>query len=286
MAIDYDAAMALENLGQPFSWSDREVMLYALGVGMGENPLDLDELAFVNEGYLDPRELKVLPTFATVAAWTASPGHIDLQRHLTVDGERMIEFHAPLPASADVLADSFVASIFDKGEDKGAVITRRTLLRALDGRLLTTIAASQFARGDGGFGGPSGTPNPHHPMPDRSPDHVITLKTRPGQALLYRLSGDRNPLHSDPAFARRAGFDRPIMHGMCTFGMACRAILRTYADFDPLAFVRMGVRFSAPVFPGESISFALWKDGDVVSFEAQVEARAVTVVRQGLAVLR
>jgi acyl dehydratase len=145
--------------------------------------------------------------------------------------------------------------------------------------------ASQFARGDGGFGGPSeGQPEPHK-IPNRAPDMTVDITTRPDQALLYRLCGDRNPLHSDPEFAKRGGFDRPILHGMCTYGLSCRAVLQTYADYDPNAFKRHAVRFSSPVFPGETVSFDLWKDGNVVSIEGKVKSRNVTVIRNGMTVL-
>lgn len=285
MPINYDEVMALKNIGQRYAWTDREVMLYALGIGMGADPLDDRELVFVNEGYYTPRPLKVVPTFASVAAWGASPGHIDINRVMVVDGERDITFHRPLPVAAAITADSSVLGVFDKGKDKGAVILRQTVLRDDKGEALATIVASAFARGDGGFGGPSeGQPEPH-PTPKRPPDLTVDIPTRPDQALLYRLCGDRNPLHSDPEFARRAGFDRPILHGMCTYGLSCRAVLQTYADYDPLAFRQHVTRFSAPVFPGETVSFDLWKDGNVISIEGRVKARGVTVIKNGKTVL-
>jgi acyl dehydratase len=285
MPIDYDETMKLENIGQPFAWTDRETMLYALGIGMGADPLDERELAFVNEGTLEPRSLKVVPTFASVAAWGESPGPMDINWLMVVDGERDITFHKPLPPAAHITADSRVVEIFDKGKDKGAVILRETVLRDAQGGKLATLRASRFARGDGGFGGPSeGQPKPHE-VPARAPDRSVDIPTRPDQALLYRLCGDRNPLHSDPAFARRAGFPRPILHGMCTYGLTCRAVLQTYADYDPAAFRRHAARFSAPVFPGETVTVDLWRDGDVISFEARVRERDATVIRNGKTVL-
>ncbi|RIK99169.1 MAG: 3-alpha,7-alpha,12-alpha-trihydroxy-5-beta-cholest-24-enoyl-CoA hydratase [Proteobacteria bacterium] len=285
MPIDYAATMKLENLGQRFAWTDREVMLYALGIGMGADPLDERELAFVNEGALKPRPLKVVPTFASVAAWGETPGPMDIDWLMVVDGERDITFHQPLPAAAEITADSRVTGVFDKGRDKGAVIVRETVLRDGHGAPLATLRASRFARGDGGFGGPSeGQPKPHE-VPKRAPDRSVDIATRPDQALLYRLCGDRNPLHSDPAFARRAGFPRPILHGMCTYGLTCRAVLQTYADHDPAAFRRHAARFSAPVYPGETVTVDLWRDGEVISFEARVKARAATVIRNGRTVL-
>ena len=154
-----------------------------------------------------------------------------------------------------------------------------------DGEKLATLVASRFARGDGGFGGPSeGQPEPHQ-VPTRSPDMSVDISTRPDQALVYRLCGDRNPLHSDPEFAKRAGFPRPILHGMCTYGITCRGVLQTYADYDPSAFRQHVARFSSPVYPGETVTMELWKDGNVISFEAKVKARGVTVIKSGKTVL-
>jgi acyl dehydratase len=285
MPIKYEEVMALKNFGQKYAWTDREVMLYAVGIGMGADPMDEKELAFVNEAGFEKRELKVVPTFASVAAWGAAPGHIDTNRLMVVDGERDITFHKPLPTAAHITADADVVGMFEKGKDKGAVIIRRTVLRDEAGDKLATLIASQFARGDGGFGGPSeGQPEPHK-VPSRAPDRSVDIATAPGQALVYRLCGDRNPLHSDPEFAKRAGFPRPILHGMCTYGLTCRGVLQTYADYDASAFKQHVARFSAPVYPGETVTMDMWKDGNVVSFEAKVKSRNVTVIKNGKTVL-
>ena len=282
MPIKYPEVMSLKTEGVPYAWSDREVMLYALGIGMGNDPLNEKELLFVNEGYFTKKPLKVVPTFAAVCAYGASPGQIDLNRVMVVDAERDISFHKPLPVTAKVTADSTVSGVFDKGKEKGAVVQRQTVVKdAATGEKLVTIRGSTFARGDGGFGGPTeGQPEPHQ-VPTRSPDLSVDITTRPDQALIYRLSGDRNPLHSDPEFASRAGFKVPILHGQCTYGITCRAVLQTYADYDPGAFKRHAVRFSAPVFPGETITVDMWKDANIVSFEARIKARNVTVVKNG-----
>jgi acyl dehydratase len=285
MPIKYEELMAMKNLGQKYSYGDREVMLYAYGIGMGADPMDEKELAFVNEAAAAPRPLKVVPTFTSVAAWGAGPGEMNLNRVMVVDGERDITFHKPLSTAAHITADSSVLAVFDKGKDKGAVIRHQTVLKNSDGEPLATLVASRFARGDGGFGGPSeGQPEPHA-VPSRTPDRMIDISTRPDQALIYRLCGDRNPLHSDPEFARRAGFPRPILHGMCTYGITCRGILQTYADYDPAAFKRHAARFSSPVYPGEIVTLEMWKDGDVISFEAKVKARGVTVIKNGMTLL-
>ncbi len=214
MPINYDELMALKNLGQKYAYGDREVMLYAYGIGMGADPMDEKELAFVNEATATPRAVKVVPTFASVAAWGAGPGEMNLNRVMVVDGERDITFHRPLAVAANLIVDSRVLAVFDKGKDKGAVIRHQTVLKNEKGEELATLVASRFARGDGGFGGPSeGQPEPHK-VPTREPDKSIDISTRPDQALIYRLCGDRNPLHSDPEFAqpRRLPAADPARH--------------------------------------------------------------------------
>jgi acyl dehydratase len=285
MSARYDELMALKSLGQTYAYTDRDVMLYAYGIGMGADPMDDKELAFVNEAYFTARPLKVVPTFASVAAWGAGPGEMKLNRLLVVDGERDITFHKPMPVAANITADSSVLGVYDKGKDKGVVIRHKTVLKDERGAELATLVASRFARGDGGFGGPTEGQPEAHVMPARAPDKTVDITTRPDQALVYRLCGDRNPLHSDPEFAKRGGFPKPILHGMCTYGITCRGVLQTYADYDPSAFKQHGVRFSSPVYPGETVSMDLWKDGNVVSFEAKVKQRGVTVIKSGRTVL-
>ncbi len=281
MPIAYPEVLSLKQEGQRYAWTDRETMLYALGVGMGADPMDENELPFVYE-----RNLKAMPTLASVVAWGAGPGMMNINFLMVVDGERRITFHKPMPAGANIIADSRVLGAYDKGKDKGAVIINETVLKdAATGEPIATLESSIFARGDGGFGGPSeGQPEPHA-VPTRAPDMSVDIPTRPDQALLYRLSGDRNPLHSDPEFAKRAGFPRPILHGMCTYGISCRAVLQTYAEYDPTRFKYHAARFSSPVFPGETVTVDLWKDGQVISFEARIKARGVTVIKNGKTIL-
>lgn len=285
MPIDYPAILNLKTEAAPYSWSDREVMLYALGIGMGSDPLNESELQFVNEAYGTSKQLKVVPTFASVCVWGVRPGAVDLNRVMLVDGERDITFHKPIPAAASATADARVLRVYDKGKDKGAIIQNEVVVRGSDAGKIATIVSSTVARGDGGFGGPSeGMPEPHR-VPHRAPDRSMEIPIRPDQALLYRLSGDRNPLHSDPEFARLAGFPKPILHGLCTYGLTCRAVLQTYADYDPTAFHRHRVRFSAPVFPGEILTVHLWKDGNSISFEAYARERQITVAKNGQTLL-
>jgi len=285
MSARYDELMAMKSLGQKYAYTDRDVMLYAYGIGMGADPMDEKELAYVNEATYTPRDVKVVPTFASVAAWGSGPGDMKLNRLLVVDGERDITFHKPMPVAANITADSSVLGVFDKGKDKGLVVRHQTVLRDEKGEKLATLVASRFARGDGGIGGPSdGQPEPHA-VPKRAPDRSIDISTRPDQALIYRLCGDRNPLHSDPEFAQRAKFPRPILHGMCTYGITCRGVLQTYADYDAKAFRQHAARFSSPVYPGETVTMDMWKDGNVISFEAKVKARNVAVIKSGKTLL-
>jgi len=283
MPIDYPQVLERRTEGEG-SWTNQETMLYALGVGMGADPMDEKELAFVYE-----RNLKALPSFASVirsrpVASTGPEARMQLNPVLIVDGERNITFHKPVPPEAKVKTKSRVLGVFDKGE-KGAVVVNENIITDEAGDPIVTIQSALVARGDGGFGGPSeGQPEPHV-VPSRAPDRSIDMVTAPGQALIYRLSGDRNPLHADPEFAKRAGFPRPILHGLCTYGITCRAVLQTYADYDAAAFKVHAARFSSPVFPGETITVDLWQDGPVVSFEARIKARNVTCIRNGKTVL-
>jgi len=283
MPINYDHLMSLTSEGERFSYGDRETMLYALGVGMGRDPLADKELPYVYE-----KDLKTVPTMATVIAWGAGPlRDSGINYLMVVHGEQKLTLHQPLPAAAEIIADSKVVGAFDKGADKGAVIVTETDIRLADsGDALCTLTSTTFARGDGGFGGPSdGAPKPHT-IPDRAPDETIEVDTRADQALLYRLSGDRNPLHADPEFATAAGFPAPILHGLCTYGTCCRAILGSVADYDHTAITGFDVRFSSPVFPGETILVDVWKDGSIASFRARLKERDAVVINNGKCTLK
>ncbi len=292
MPIHYPDILDQRTAARTFSFDDKDIMLYALGIGMGADPMDAEELKFVYE-----RELKVVPTAATVLAAGARgtgqpadmpPGHRPSQINflMVVHGEQKIELHRPLPTSGAFTTESRTTGAYDKGEGKGAVLINETTWTNEAGEKVATLTGSTFARGDGGFGGPSeGAPVPH-PTPSRPADLSLDFTTQPDQALLYRLNGDRNPLHSDPEVAAKAGFPRPILHGLCTYGVTCRAILQGITGYDPEPILSHQARFSAPVFPGDTITVDLWRDGNEIAFEARVKARNVTVIKNGLTVLR
>jgi acyl dehydratase len=259
MTIDYPQVLERRTEGEG-AWTNQETILYALGVGMGADPMDEKELAFVFE-----KDLKALPTFASVirARPTSSTGpeaRMQLNPVLIVDGERNITFHKPIPAAAKVKSKGRVLGVFDKGKDKGAVVVNETIITDEAGDPIATIHASIFARGDGGFGGPSeGQPEPHA-VPTRAPDRSIDIVTRPDQALIYRLSGDRNPLHSDPWFAKEmAGFPKPILHGLCTYGVAGRALVAELGNGVAANITSIASRFTSPVFPGETLTTLIWR---------------------------
>ena len=294
MPIFYPDILDQTTAARTFTYGDKDVMLYALGVGMSHDPMDERELAFTYE-----KDLKAIPTAATVLASglgrpargadaAQKPGHRPsvINYLMVVHGEQKVELHRPLPTSGTFTAQGRTVGAYDKGKDKGAVIVNETVWTDEAGEKVATLTGSTFARGDGGFGGPSeGQPEPHG-IPDRKPDMSVDIPTREDQALLYRLNGDRNPLHSDPDSARRSGFPRPILHGLCTYGITCRAVLQAITGYDPDQIASHQARFSAPVFPGDTITVDLWKDGGVISFEARVKARGATVIKNGKTVLR
>ncbi len=281
MALDYRKLLAAHVRNQPVSWGDRETLLYALSVGFGQEPLATEQLDYVFER----PALKTVPTMATVLTADGFAGYLsdcgwDFTRVL--HGEQRLELHRPLPSEGRILLDSRVTAAYDKGPDKGAIILTETTGRlARDDSALFTLGSTIFARGDGGFGGPPGSGPPPHPEPEREPDLACELQTRPEQALLYRLNGDRNPLHADPALASRVGFRAPILHGLCTCGFACHAVLKTVCGYDHTLITGFDVRFSAPVYPGERILTEMWQDGNIVSFRCRVPERGVTVISNG-----
>ncbi|MCC5950611.1 MAG: MaoC family dehydratase N-terminal domain-containing protein [Acidimicrobiia bacterium] len=240
------------------SWDTKDCMLYALGVGAGT-----EDLAFTTENTADT-PLQALPTMAVVLAvggFGAMRSIGTFNPAMLVHGEQSIELFAPLPTSGTVRNVGEITGIYDKG--KGALVELAvTGTNVADDEVLFTSTMSAFIRGEGGFGGDRGPSGPRNVPPDTAPDHQVTLPTSADQALVYRLSGDRNPLHSDPSFAAKAGFDRPILHGLCTYGVTGRALLRALCDNDPTRVRSMEGRFSSPVWPGESLTVSIWSDGE------------------------
>ena len=280
MPINYEHLLALRIPEVRQAYTEKDAILYALGIGLGRDPLDEDELPFVYE-----KSLKVLPTFAAVLGW---PGFWvrDLATGIdwvkVVAGEQGLVLHRPLTRRGTVIGRTRVTEIIDKGAGKGALVySERALIDAETGEQIVAVTQTTFCRGDGGFGGPARTAPPVHVVPQRAPDIVCERPTRPEAALIYRLSGDPNPLHADPAVARAAGFARPILHGLATFGIACHGILKSLCDSDVTWLKAISGRFSAPVFPGETIRTEMWRDGAVVSFRARVVERDVMALDNG-----
>ena len=240
------------------TWRADDVILYALGVGAGA-PDPTAELAFTTENTAGV-ELRVLPTFAVLAAQARTGRRLgDFDPAQLVHAEQAFELHAPLPVDGRVRVVSTVTRIADKGS--GALVsTENTATDAETGKLLVTTRSGVFIRGEGGFGR-SGGASEEWALPDRAPDEQVRYATRPEQALIYRLSGDRNPLHSDPAFAARGGFARPILHGLCTYGFTGRALLHAICGSDPDRFDAMSGRFTRPVLPGHELVVSIWSDG-------------------------
>jgi acyl dehydratase len=283
MAIDKDKIMNWPFKEVEQTYTTKDTILYALGLGLGADPLDERQLDFVFE----ENDFKALPTMAVVLAgpgfWVREPDSgIDWVKVL--HGEQGLRIHKPLPPEATVVATTKVTGLVDKGADKGTLIySERTLTDKSTGDALATLTSTTFARGDGGFGGPSGPTKPVHPIPDREADMVCDLATLPQAALIYRLSGDPNPLHASPKVARAANFKAPILHGLCTLGVAGHAILKTACDYDVSRFKSMDLRFSAPVYPGETIRTEMWRDGGIVSFRSKVIERDIVVLNNGRA---
>jgi acyl dehydratase len=262
MPLNLDAVGSISDPAET-SWDSKDAILYALGVGAGT-----DELPFVTENSIDVTQ-QVLPTMAVVLMSMGGGGMAnlgDINWAMLVHGEQGVHLHQPIPVSGTVSSQTEITGIYDKV--KGAVVVMETRSTdAATGEPMFDTTMSAFIRGEGGWGGDRGPSGPQNVAPDRAPDHSITYATKPDQALIYRLSGDRNPLHSDPSFAALAGFDRPILHGLCTFGFTGRALLHGLCDGDPSRFKAMDGRFSSPVFPGESLTVNMWVDGGEAIFQ-------------------
>lgn len=276
MKMDLERIRSLSFKGISQSYTARDTILYALGLGYGQDPLDEAELAFVYE-----EQLKAVPSMCSILC---HPGFWARQPEFGIDwvkllhAEQAFTLHAPMPAAGTLVGDIQVVGVEDKGAEKGAILHQEKRLVTEEGALVATVRTTLYLRANGGQG-EFGESVPAAPtLPDRAPDRTVSLITSPRAALIYRLSGDWNPLHADPEVARRAGFDRPILHGLCTFGMACRAILSAYCNEDPERLTSMFVRFSRPVFPGETIIFEFFEEADGLRFRAKVRERDLTVL--------
>ena len=285
MAIVYDKLINRDFGTLEQTYSEKDTILYALGVGMGQDPLDEDCLRFVYED-----GLKAMPSQSVVLAY---PGFWAKESDTGIDwvqvlhaGQEVI-IHRPLPAAASVVATTRITDIADKGARVGAlVVSERTVRDKHTGENYCTLITTILCRGDGGFGGPKKHSLRPDQVPERDPDKVCDLPTLPQQALIYRLNGDFNPLHASPSVARAAGFKAPILHGLCTFGVATHAILKSCCDYETERLQRIRLRFSAPVYPGDTISTEIWKQGDSeIAFRCRSLEQDKVVINNGFAVV-
>ncbi|MGP4017548.1 MaoC/PaaZ C-terminal domain-containing protein [Saccharopolyspora sp. 5N708] len=249
------------------SWTSTDTILYALGVGAGADDPQT-ELAFTTENSHAVTQ-QVLPTFAVLLPSNGDgPVLGDFEMAQVLHAEQSVTLHGSLPSAGTARTTSRVVGFYDKAPN--ALITiESSSVEAGSGRLLAELRSTIFVRGEGGFGGNRGSACPWS-LPERLPDHTMSYRTRSDQALLYRLSGDRNPLHSDPWLAARAGFERPILHGLCTYGFTGRALLHAVCDSDPAAFAAMSARFAAPVRPGQELTVVIWDEGETCYFQTRV----------------
>jgi len=278
MPINYDEIMSLKSENIEISYTDKDSILYGLGVGLGNDPMNMDELKYVYEnGQI------ALPSMATNFQYHSSLlMSAKLNFVMVVHGEQKLSIINPIPVSGDFLADMKVISCFDKGASKGAIIDVETSVKLKsDGTEICKLVSTTFARGDGGFSGPESPPQEIF-EPEGTPDMINEIATKPDQALIFRLSGDYNPLHSDPNFAKAAGFPKPILHGLCTYGVACRSIVKTACDNDVKKLKSFNCRFSSPVFPGETIVTEMWKNGNIINFQSKVKERDKIILKNGV----
>ncbi len=277
MPINPDA-VGTESEPAEATWTSKDALLYAVGIGAGT-----DELAFTTEN-TNGVDQRVFPTFAVVVGWgrgSALGALGSFNPAMLVHGQQAITLHKQIPVEGSVTLRSKITHIWDKG--KAAVVGTETVATdKADGQPLYTNFASLFIRGEGGWGGERGPSGPQNVPPERDPDLTVTYQTSPDQALVYRLSGDRNPLHSDPAFAALGGFDRPILHGLCSYGFTGRALLHTLAGGNPARFHHMAARFAAPVMPGDALTVSMWNTGDGEALFTTSRQDGTVVIDQGL----
>jgi acyl dehydratase len=283
MALNYENLMAYRPADIRASYGPRDCMLYALGIGIGMDPLDLGQLKFVYE-----KNLAAFPTLATTLGWMGrlTDPVFGIDERMVVLADQRVVLHRPLAAEGTLISRPYVKEIIDKGEGNAAIIQIARDLMLEDGTLVATVEGSTLARKHGGFGGKV-TQSPIPPaIPDRNPDATCDLPTPPNLALIFRLTGDTNPLHIDPERAKVAGFPRPILHGMAGFGVAAHAILRTLADYQPENLASIEARFARPIFPGETVRTEMWQNGSEIAFRCRTVERGEVAIDNGLARLR
>lgn len=264
----------------------RDAVLYALGIGIGDRPEDPRDLQFVYEG---SKPLKVMPSYANVichpGGWVMAP-ELEIEWVRLLHGEQGFEMHKPLQPGVNYVSSNQVLGVLDKGAGKGAMLFLRKQLHEVGTcDLASTVTSTYVLRGDGGCGSTVDTAPAPHSLPERAPDTTVQLPTLARAALIYRLSGDYNPIHVDPVLARKAGFERPILHGLCSLGIATRAVMRACCDDDPARLRSLQLRFSAPVYPGETLVTEIWRDDEVASFRTRVAERDVVVLNNGRALI-
>lgn len=276
--VEYIRSLAFEP--SETTVTDHDAMLYALSIGLGRDPMDTHDLRYVYE-----KDMKVFPTMSIVVGhpgnWMIDP-QTGITRTMVVHGAQRLWSFGELPIGRPVITTNRITDILDKG-DKGAILLlERETTDKESGLLVARSESSVFCRADGGFGGPSGPAYDFAPVPDRAPDQSVDMATEPNMALLYRLNNDRNPLHAEPAFAQKAGFSRPILHGLATYGVAAVAIARSFPD---KVITSIENRFSKPVIPGETVTVDLWEESDGIAFRARIAAREAVVLDRGHATL-
>ena len=282
MTINYDEIMNLTSENVEISYSDKDSILYSLGIGLGNDPMNLNELKYVYEN-----SQSVLPSMATNFQYH-SPLLLktNINFIMVVHGEQRLSITNTLPVSGDFIANAKVIGCYDKGPARGAIIEVETTVKnKKNNEEICKLVSTTFARGDGGFGGPD-SPKKEIFIPDGEPDCVSEVSTKPDQALIFRLSGDYNPLHSDPNFAKAAGFEKPILHGMCTYGIACRSLVNEICENDASKLKRFDCRFSSPVYPGETIITEMWKKDKMIYFNSKVKERDKLVLKNGVSVIK
>jgi acyl dehydratase len=280
--MDYDNIKNWKFAEVDQTYTENDSILYALGIGFGQEPTNPQQLKYVYE-----KNMQTFPTMAVVLGypgfWMKDP-KAGVNWIKLVHGEQRLKIHRPLPTSGRVIGRGRITHVIDKGADKGALVLSERTLQDPEGNLYVTIASTTFCRGDGGLSQSDEAPSALQATPERTPDLVCELPTLPQAALIYRLCADNNPLHADLEVAANAGFPRPILHGLCTYGVAARAIVQAACNNDATRLTQMDTRFSSPVFPGETLVCEMWREGtEAIRFRAKVKERDIVVLSHGYA---